>query len=225
MNSLVSRMPGASTLMFLMHAVYGLGATVSPLVLTQFVKHVQDRVYLYYAVSLGLAIVTAITLILVFQFRTDDQVVGFRDAEVIREKEERPAIDNGVTHNQDAESGATAIVSPGVEEVPTPTDPSAPDARAAAKAADKAAKAHQSGSKMKRIIRSPAIYLLSAYILIYVGVEVTIGGWATSFLLEERNGDNSSGYVSSGFFGGLTVGRVILIPVTAWLGGWNSVWV
>jgi fucose permease len=58
-----------------------------------------------------------------------------------------------------------------------------------------------------------------------MGVEVTIGGWATTFLIEERGGNSSSGYVSSGFFGGLTVGRIILIPVTNWLGHRKSVYI
>lgn len=31
-----------------------------------------------------------------------------------------------------------------------------------------------------------------------MGVEVTIGGWATTFLLAERGGDENSGYVTSG---------------------------
>jgi fucose permease len=230
-------MPGASTLMFLMHAVYGLGATASPLVSTQFVKHVQARVYLYYAASLGLAAVTAILLLVVFQMRTDDQVVGFRasgsDAEKDKEKEkekekEKPQVE--------VEGAGTTEESPFPAEKNTYTSPTATATAegqlspaeteaARAKAEKKAATAHQSGSKMKRIVRSPAVWLLAIYILIYVGVEVTIGGWATSFLVDERGGDDSSGYVSSGFFGGLTVGRVVLIPVTAWLGGWTSVWV
>ena len=69
--------------MFLLHAVYGLGATVSPLISTEFVKQVSDRTYLYFAVSLGLAFVTVITLIIVFQFRTEDQVVGLRKPDVV----------------------------------------------------------------------------------------------------------------------------------------------
>ena len=64
--------------MFLLHAMYGFGATVSPLVSTEFVKKV-PRVTLYFTVSLGLAVFTGICLILVFRFRTEDQVVGRRE--------------------------------------------------------------------------------------------------------------------------------------------------
>lgn len=62
-----------------MHAWYGFGATVSPFVSTAFVQHVPQRVYIYFAVSLGLAIVTAIALVAVFRLRTDDQIVGKRE--------------------------------------------------------------------------------------------------------------------------------------------------
>mgnify|MGYP007001963595 CR=1 FL=1 len=78
-NSMVTRFPNANAKMFILHAMYGVGATVSPLVSTEFVKRV-PRVTLYYAVSLGLAIFTATCLILVFRFRTEDQVVGRRQA-------------------------------------------------------------------------------------------------------------------------------------------------
>jgi hypothetical protein len=64
--------------MFLMHAVYGLGATVSPFVSTAFVQHEPTHVYYYFAVSLALAILTALVLALVFRGRTEDQVVGKR---------------------------------------------------------------------------------------------------------------------------------------------------
>ena len=45
-NSLAARMPHATTVMFMSHAVYGLGATVSPFVATAFVQRVTIRFYL-----------------------------------------------------------------------------------------------------------------------------------------------------------------------------------
>jgi fucose permease len=44
-----------------------------------------------------------------------------------------------------------------------------------------------------------------------LGVEVTTGGWIVTYIIEKRGGGQSSGYVSSGFFAGLTVGRVGLL--------------
>ena len=54
---------------------------------------------------------------------------------------------------------------------------------------------------------------MALFLFTYVGVEVTIGGWIVTFLITERGGGPSAGYISSGFFGGLTVGRVVLLPL------------
>jgi fucose permease len=48
---------------------------------------------------------------------------------------------------------------------------------------------------------------MAFFILVYVGVEVTIGGWIVTFMLDVRGGGSSSGYVSSGFFGGMEFWR------------------
>lgn len=57
-------------------------------------------------------------------------------------------------------------------------------------------------SKYKAILRQKQVYLLAAFTMVYVGAEVTIGGWIVTFLDELRGGGPSAGYVSSGFFGG-----------------------
>ncbi|KIR36392.1 hypothetical protein I310_00521 [Cryptococcus deuterogattii CA1014] len=189
-NSLTSRLPNSSTKMFLMHAWYGFGATISPFVSTAFVQHIPQRVYLYFAVSLGLAIITAIALVAVFHLRTDDQIVGKREET-----------------DQDSTDSS---------EVPAAVN-------SEGQVSEKKPK-HDSSSKMKRIMKTPVVHCMAFYMVIYVGVEVTIGGWATSFLIDERGGDDNAGYVSAGYFGGLTLGRVALIPVSKWLGPHISIW-
>lgn len=58
------------------------------------------------------------------------------------------------------------------------------------------------GNKYKVILGMKQVHLLAAFTMIYVGAEVTIGGWITTFLDQLRGGGPSAGYVSSGFFGG-----------------------
>lgn len=218
-NSLVARLPNANTKMFLMHAMYGVGATASPLVSTQFVKRVQDRVYLYYAVSLGLAFLTTIALLAVFRLRTEDQVVG-----------RRGSITATPVPTDDPAAVAAAV--DGENELPlelqrqsNPLNDHPEAGRMSEASTSPDFKFEDSSAKLKRLLKMPVVWGMCIYILLYVGVEVTIGGWATTFLIAERGGGDSSGYVSSGFFAGLTLGRVILIPVTSWLGRSNSVWV
>ncbi|ODN96385.1 hypothetical protein L198_04099 [Cryptococcus wingfieldii CBS 7118] len=187
-NSLTARLPNAPTKMFLMHALYGFGATISPFVATAFVQHIPDRVYLYFTVSLGLAVLTAALVLGVFRLRTEDQIVGSRQEEVEEKKEVSPT----ETVQEDG---------PPVKKIN-----------------------QDSGSKMKRILKTPVVHYMAFYMVIYVGVEVTIGGWATTFLIDERGGDSNAGYVSAGYFGGLTLGRVIFIPVSKRLGPHLSIW-
>ncbi|KAG1840112.1 MFS general substrate transporter [Suillus tomentosus] len=66
-------------------------------------------------------------------------------------------------------------------------------------------------SHLRQICANKNVHLLAAFTLLYVGVEVTLGGWIVTYILDVRGGGPSSGYVSSGFFGGLMIGRVALL--------------
>ena len=49
------------------------------------------------------------------------------------------------------------------------------------------------------------------FLLCYVGVEVALGGWIVLFMIRVRKGDEfSSGMSATGFWLGITIGRVIL---------------
>lgn len=64
---------------------------------------------------------------------------------------------------------------------------------------------------MVKSFRSKIVLLGALFIFAYQGAEVSISGWVISFLLATRHGDPSSvGYVTSGFWGGITVGRFVL---------------
>ncbi|EEB89977.1 hypothetical protein MPER_11875, partial [Moniliophthora perniciosa FA553] len=64
----------------------------------------------------------------------------------------------------------------------------------------------------RQIFNNKALHFMAIFALIYIGVEVTIGGTVgiVTFIIEERDGGRSAGYISSGFFGGLTIGRLAL---------------
>ncbi|RPD61364.1 MFS general substrate transporter [Lentinus tigrinus ALCF2SS1-6] len=66
-------------------------------------------------------------------------------------------------------------------------------------------------SKFKQVLRLRAVHLMAFFIFTYVGVEVTVSGWIITYIINERHGGANSGYISSGFWGGLTLGRVALL--------------
>ncbi|KOS22970.1 Bypass of stop codon protein 6 [Escovopsis weberi] len=61
--------------------------------------------------------------------------------------------------------------------------------------------------------------MVSAFLLLYVGAEVTIGGWLLTFMVDVRKGTSSaSSLVASGFWIGLTCGRFTLGWLTGYVG-------
>ena len=55
------------------------------------------------------------------------------------------------------------------------------------------------------------VWVVAFFLLFYVGTEVSLGNWSYSFLLEERHGlPLFSGWIVSGYWIGLTLGRLVL---------------
>ncbi|TRM62189.1 major facilitator superfamily domain-containing protein [Schizophyllum amplum] len=73
-------------------------------------------------------------------------------------------------------------------------------------------------NRYKAMMSIRAVNLLACFALIYTGTEVTLGGWIVTFIINKRGGGETAGYISSGFFGGLTVGRLALIWVNKKVG-------
>ncbi|CUS15292.1 unnamed protein product [Tuber aestivum] len=83
-----------------------------------------------------------------------------------------------------------------------------------------AAAAKESANRdLKKALSERTVIVLSLFFFLYVGTEVTTGGWVVEFLIRVRDGEPSkAGYVASGFWAGLTVGRLALADVTHRLG-------
>jgi fucose permease len=81
------------------------------------------------------------------------------------------------------------------------------------------------GSKYKAMFKLKALHTLALFTLVYVGVEVTIGGWIVTYMIRVRHGGPSSGYISTGFFGGLTMGRVVFIWVNNKIGERRAIFI
>lgn len=76
-----------------------------------------------------------------------------------------------------------------------------------------------SESRLKEALRSRVTWVSSVFLLGYVGAEVALGGWIVTFMRRERGGgDFESGMVATGFWTGITVGRLVLAFITPRLG-------
>jgi fucose permease len=62
--------------------------------------------------------------------------------------------------------------------------------------------ASQRDSGFGEVMKHKLLHILVAFVFVYVGTEVTVGGWIVTFLIGERGGGAEAGYVSSGFFAG-----------------------
>jgi fucose permease len=60
-------------------------------------------------------------------------------------------------------------------------------------------------------VKNKVTLLGALFIFAYQGAEVSISGWIVSYLINYRDGDPAHvGYVSSGFWAGITFGRFVL---------------
>ncbi|KAI2623654.1 MFS general substrate transporter [Xylaria nigripes] len=74
-------------------------------------------------------------------------------------------------------------------------------------------------STISRAFKSRGVLLGATFIFAYQGAEVSISGWVISFLIATRNSNPSAvGNVTSGFWGGITLGRFVLSPIGARVG-------
>ncbi|PPQ71763.1 hypothetical protein CVT24_006524 [Panaeolus cyanescens] len=74
----------------------------------------------------------------------------------------------------------------------------------------------QDGNSFQQIVGIKAVHLLTVFALIYIG-------WIVTFIIRERGGGLHSGFISSGFFGGLALGRVALIWLNNLVGVWRII--
>lgn len=77
----------------------------------------------------------------------------------------------------------------------------------------------QSRTTTRRVLREPITWLMAGFLLCYVGAEVSLGGWVTSFMLTVRHAEKfAAGMSVTGFWLGITIGRLVLGFVTGRIG-------
>ncbi|KUI66354.1 Bypass of stop codon protein 6 [Cytospora mali] len=164
-NAWVGAMANPNEVLGMLHACYGMGGVVAPLVATAMITKADVEWYDYYYVMIGVAAIEMVATVTTFRKATG-QV--FKDS--------HPKI----------------VGRPGA-------------------------------SRMREaLLQMPAArvtWLCAVFMLCNVGVGVALGGWIVQFMIDVRNGGAfASGMTATGFWLGLTVGRVVLGFVTPRLG-------
>ncbi|KKZ63973.1 hypothetical protein EMCG_01727 [[Emmonsia] crescens] len=70
-------------------------------------------------------------------------------------------------------------------------------------------------SRTAEAAKNKITWICAFFLIAYVGIEVALGGWVVTFMIRVRHASNfASGMASTGFWAGITVGRVVLGFVT-----------
>jgi fucose permease len=76
-----------------------------------------------------------------------------------------------------------------------------------------------SGGLLRAALRQRGVLLGAALLAVYVGLEIAIGNWGFSYLVQARGqGELLAGYSVSGYWLGLTLGRFLISPVATRMG-------
>lgn len=72
---------------------------------------------------------------------------------------------------------------------------------------------------LKDALKNRMTIIGALFIFAYQGAEVSISGWVISFLISYRGGDPGQvGYVTAGFWGGITLGRFTIVHIATRVG-------
>ena len=75
------------------------------------------------------------------------------------------------------------------------------------------------GGRTKEALGNRVTWICSVFLLIYVGIEVALGGWVVVFMMEIRHATPfAAGVSATGFWVGITLGRIVLGFVTPKIG-------
>ena len=162
-NAWIGAMANANEVLGFLHAFYGLGATIAPLIATTMITKGNLPWYYWYYIMVAAACIELATSLAAFWAASGNV---FRDAHPRTSGE---------------------------------------------------------GSRLKEaILKMPSArvtWLCAFFLLGYVGIEVALGGWIVTFMIRVRKGGEfASGMTATGFWLGITVGRVVLGFVTPRIG-------
>ncbi|ONH67571.1 Bypass of stop codon protein 6 [Cyberlindnera fabianii] len=183
LNLFLTRLESGEKYLGLCHGVYGLGACLAPIIGTAMVNAGVEWNFFYF-VLLGIAVIAAVTLTIAYQ---DIE----KDLDYWDNIEKQAQGEDHVVHvSRDPETlESIELRELHNEDLPT----------------------RESKHDFKATLQDYRSWAICIFIFFYQGAEVSMGGWMVTFLLNYRGGDEyATGYVASGYWAGIAVGRFFL---------------
>ena len=181
-NAWIGDMANPNEVLGFLHAFYGLGAALSPLVATSLITQAGWHWYEFYYFMVGAAAIEVVILTSAFWPVTGTVFRGH--------------------HPQTAQE----LTNPG---------PTGASIHGRKKWLLFGPRTGDVDNRFMEAITNKVTWMAASFLLAYVGIEVAIGGWTVSFMLHVRHGTAfASGLTSTGFWVGVTVGRIVLGFVT-----------
>lgn len=189
LNVVLAGLPSAATLLNRLHAFFGVGALLGPVLAATLL-----RTQPWTTVSWVLAGATALLLVGVLVVVPGRRDVARPAAASARPSDAAPADPSA---GEPASAGDTA----------SPGEPVSVAGPASA------------GRTVAAVSRQPGVVLAALFLTLYVGLEVSVGSWAFTYLVDERGlAAITAGSALSAFWLGLTAGRFVISPVAGRLG-------
>lgn len=165
-NAWVGALDRPNELLGCLHAIYGLGAALAPIIASTMINKNGLQFYHFYYIPLGLA---------TLELGTGVGAFWAEDAPTFRKKN--------------------------------------------------ASEVSADGGRTRAALKSRVTWTIAIFLLIYVGAEVSLSGWVVTFMVRHRNAEPfPSAMTATGFWLGITAGRLVLGFVTERLGErWTTI--
>lgn len=230
-NAWIGAMANSNEILGFLHAFYGLGALLSPLIATSLITKAGWQWYQFYYLLIGASVIEFVAITWSFwpctaKVYRDLHSKAVEMAAVVQEQEDATSGTATPTNEPDTSIEKEPLLhrlnpfsqSFFMNPPPKSHKPKPATTRTATKSNSLLAKIQRfkSNSPTYTAMTHRVTILTSIFLLLYVGAEVSQGGWLITFLTRVRHGTPfASGMAGTGFWLGITVGRLILGFVTA----------
>lgn len=232
-NAWISARPHKRVRLSCLHFAYGLGALCAPLAGSPFVVSGLDFHHFYFA-SLGLCVLNTIFVTASFKLRKEgypgekdeshETNVGTQTHNITRTgSEEQIELQTLPAREQTNNDAITPQTELEVDECASAKNSQAISHRRRNSATSNQStniptQRQESVGPWKIVLRQKDTHIFAIFCLFYVGTEVSIGGWTSTYIIQVRGDLDDSGHIVSGFWAGLAAGRVMLLPITDFFG-------